>query len=108
MFGGRTEHSPLVYLSLFLLWSDLRSYGSLLPLRMGGRANHRNKSQLPPQLQSEGVQLSPADDHPGLLDVIKKLGALTTALATTNVKVDSLPEHVAPEMANPAKQPSHR
>ena len=76
--------------------------------KKGGRANHKNKSQLPPQFQSDDVQSSPRDNQPGLQDVIKKLVALTTALATTNPKVDRLTEHMALQMANPAKQPSHR
>ena len=74
----------------------LKKLGLRSTSKKGGRANHRNKSQPPPQFQSDDVQPSPADIHPGLQDVIKKLGFLTTALATNNAKVVSLTERVAP------------
>ena len=51
---------------------------------------------------------SPAKDQASLQDVMQKMGVLTTALATTNTKVDKLTKCETPQMATQAKQPGPR
>ena len=86
----------------------LQKLGLTFTTKKGGRANHRRKSQPPPQFHSEEVHSKPGDDHPGLHDVIQKLGALITALATTNARVDKLTKQRAPQAIIPAKHPGSR
>ena len=103
--------SRTLLFSLFLSFSTvvrLKKLGLPSTSKKGSRANHRNRSRPQPQFQLDDVQSSPADVQQGFQDVNKKLGALTTSRATTNTKVDCLTECVAPQMANPAKQPSRR
>ena len=88
---------------LSLIWLlNPRKLRLLLPLRSGGHKNRR-KAQIQPQLHS-AEELSSPDERSALNDVIQALGTLTTALATTNAKMDSVTQHGVHQVATAAIQ----
>ena len=70
-----------------------------------GGGQFKRKPQPPPQFQSDTELLSPEEDQPNMRDVIKTLGALTTAIAATNAKVNSVTKHGVPHVPTSQDHP---
>ena len=64
---------------------------------------NKKKPQMPPLFQSDTELSGP--DEPKLKDVLKTLCVLTTTLAATNAKVDSLTTHGVPQVSAPEEHP---
>ena len=105
MCGLRAKHFSLVcFCSVTTMALKIEENCSSLYQKKEGQFKNRRKPQPPPQFQLR-EELSSTDENSTLKDVMETLGSLTSALAATKAKVDSLTTSRASQVATPPEQP---